>query len=193
MKSLLPGSAVMLMLVLAAPSVVVAQATVIRPDRELTPDETELRATMYQLRDTLSMLAGSASRMQRDFRRTSSAALVSRARQIELGCDAGIRNIPKAKEEVRTHPMKNALEAARQKRLLKAYDHLQAVLAECSKTYGAMAQPGKGEEVRAYGNARLESLRAGLKRYNHEADDFLSALQIPNRPLGAGPNPFNNG
>lgn len=193
MKSLLSGTAVVLMLVLAGPAVAAAQATVIRPDRELTPDEVALRSSMYQLRDTLGMLAGSASRMLRDFRQTSPAALVSRARQIDNGCQAGIRNIPKAKEEVRTHPMKNALETAQQKQLLKAYDDLQAVLSECSKTFSAMAQPGKGEEVRGYGNARLESLRAGLKRYNREADDFFSALRIPNRPLGAGPNPFNNG
>ncbi len=193
MKSLLSGSAVMLMLVLAAPSVAVAQATVIRPDRELTPDETELRSAMYQLRDTLAFLAGSASRMLRDFRRTSPAALVSRARQIETGCQAGIRNIPKAREEVRTHPMKTALETAQQKQLLKAYDDLHAVLSDCSTTFGAMAQPGKGEEVRGYGNARLQTLRAELKRYGREADDFFSALRIPNRPLGAGPNPFNKG
>jgi hypothetical protein len=193
MKSLLSGSAVVLMLMLAGPSVAAAQATVIRPDRELTPDETVLRSAMYQLRDTLGALAGSSSRMLRDFRRTSPEALVSRARQIENGCQAGIRNIPKAREEVRTHPMKNALETAQQKHLLKAYDDLEAVLTECSRTFSTMAQPGKGEEVRGYGNARLESLRAGLKRYNREADDFLSALRIPNRPLGAGPNPFNNG
>lgn len=193
MKSLLSGSAVVLVLMLAGPSVAMAQATVIRPDRELTPDETELRSAIYQLRDTLAMLAGSASRMQRDFRRTSPAALVSRARQIQHGCEAGLRNIPKAKEEVRTHPMKTALESAQQEQLLKAYDKLEAVLSDCGKTFGDMAQPGKGEEVRGYGNARLQTLRAELKRYGREADDFFSALRIPNRPLGAGPNPFNKG
>lgn len=193
MKSLLSKSAVLMLLVTAAPSLAAAQATVIRPDRKLTPDETELRSTMYQLRDTLAMLAGSTSRMLRDFRRTSPAALVSRARQIEQGCQAGLRNIPKAKEEVRTHPMKTQLETAQQQLLLKAYDSLHTVLSHCSETFSAMAQPGKGEEVRGYGNARLESLREGLKRYGREADDFFSALRIPNRPLGAGPNPFNNG
>lgn len=193
MKSLLSGSAVVLMLILAGPSVAVAQATVIRPDRELTPDETELRSVMYQLRDTLAVLGGSASRMLRDFRQTSSAALVSRARQIEIGCQAGLRNLPTAREEVRTHPMKTALESAQQKQMLKAYDDLQAVLSDCSKTFSTLAKPDMGEEVRGYGNVRLESLRAGLKRYGHEADDFFSALRIPNRPLGAGPNPFNNG
>lgn len=193
MKSLLSGSAVLMMLMVAGPSMAAAQATVIRPDRALTPDETELRSTMYQLRDTLALLAGSASRMLRDFRQTSPAALVSRARQIELGCQAGRRNIPRAREEVRTHPMKTRLEMAQQKQLLAAYDSLEAVLSGCSKTFSAMAQPGKGEEVRGYGNARLESLRAGLKRYGREADDFFSALRIPNRPLGAGENPFNKG
>jgi hypothetical protein len=193
MKSLLSGTAVLLVLLLTGTSAVAAQAAVVQPDRPLTPDETELRSAMYQLRDTLAMLSGAVSRMSRDFRQTSSAALISRARQIELWCQAGIRNIPKAEQEVKTHPMKTRLETAQQQQLLKAYGALHEQLSACSRTFSAMAQPGKGEEVRGYGNARLESLRAGLKHYGREADDFFSALRIPNRPLGAGPNPFNNG
>jgi hypothetical protein len=193
MMSLVYRSAVLTMLVAAAPSVVAAQATVVRPDRALSTDEIALRSAMYQLRDTLAMVSGSASRMLRDFRQTSPAALVSRARQIELWCQAGVRNIPVAEQKVRTHAMKTRLETAQQQQLLKAYVKLRADLTDCSKTFSTLAQPGKGEEIRAYGNARLDALRDGLISYGHEADDFFRALRIPNRPLGSGLNPFNNG
>ncbi|HET9602876.1 MAG TPA: hypothetical protein VFO96_01200 [Gemmatimonadales bacterium] len=193
MKSLLSRSAVLMLLVAAAPSMAAAQATVIRPDRALSPDEIELRSAMYQLRDTLAMVSGWASRMQRDFRQTSPAALVSRAREIALSCQAALRNVPVAEREVRTHAMKTRLETAQQQQFLKVYVKLRAELADCSKTFSAMAQPGKGEELRGYGNAWLESLREALQHYSREADDFFSALRIPNRPLGAGPNPLNKG
>ncbi len=185
------GAAVML--VFSAATTAVAQATVIRPDRRLTPAETELRSALYQLRDSLATLSGAAARMDRDFARTSPPALVSRARQVQLGCEAAARNIPDPEAKVRSHPMRTELEAKQQAQLLKAYTELDQALTACSKTFGAMAKPGAGEEVRGYGNARIRSLNVELKRYGRAADDFFSALRIPNRPLGAGPNPFNNG
>jgi hypothetical protein len=185
MKPLVRSAAVALL--------VQAQATVLRADRSLSPAEDTLRNALYQLRDTLAMLAGSASRMNRDFQQTSAAALVSRARQVEQGCQAGRRNIPQASEAVRVHPMRTRLETHEQVRLLAAYPVLDSVLSECAATFGAMAQPGKGEEVRGYGNARLVPLQTGLVKYSHTMADFLRALRIPNRPLGSGPDPFASG
>lgn len=193
MKQLLSGSALALVLLLVGIHPASAQATVVRPDRKLTSDEVALRSAIYQLRDTLAMLSGSASRMGRDFQQTSGAALISRARQITVWCEASARNIPQAADEVRGHPMRNRLESDQQERLLGSYLQLNKALKECSSTFGAMSQPGKGEEIRNYGNARLETLQSAIKSYGRAADDFFSALRIPNRPLGAGANPFNNG
>lgn len=190
MKSLVCSAAVAMLLVTVSTPALQAQATVIRPDRALTPEEEVLRGALWQLRDTLATLSGAASRMNRDFRKTSAAALVSHARQVQRGCEAGRRNIPQAEKAVRAHPMQTRLQTNEQVRLLAAYDSLDSVLSECAATFGEMAQPGKGEEVRGYGNVRLEPLRAELFDYGRAMKDFLRALRIPNRPLGAGPDPF---
>jgi hypothetical protein len=179
-----------MLLVTASTPALQAQATVIRPDRALTPDEEALRGALWQLRDTLATLSGAASRINRDFRQTSSAALVSHARQVQRGCEAGRRNIPQAEKAVRAHPLQTKLQTDEQVRLLAAYVSLDSVLSHCATTFGEMAQPDKGEEVRGYGNARLVPIRTELLSYGQAMKDYLRALRIPNRPLGSGPDPF---
>ena len=190
MKQLLSAGAVALALVLLGAGPLQAQAAVLRPDRELTPEESALRSALYQFRDTVAALSGASSRLQRDFRTTSDAALISHARQVKLWCDATTRNIPASVAAVKAAPVRTALQSKAQARLLDSYTRLGESLASCSTTFGAMAQPGAGEEVRGYGNARLEALTRAIREHSQLTDDFFSNLRIPNRPLGAKVNPL---
>jgi hypothetical protein len=190
MKPLLSHSAMLLVLVMLGSSPLRAQAAVVRPDRELTAEEAVLRTALYQFRDTVAALSGANSRMQRDFRATSDAALISRARQVQSWCDATARNVPASVAAVKAAPVQTSLQTKAQGRLLDSFSRLEAELTTCSTTFEAMAQPGKGEEVRGYGNARLQALSRAILDYSRLADDFFSALRIPNRPLGAKANPI---
>lgn len=167
-----------------------AQAAVVRPDRELNAEEAALRSAMYQFRDTVAALAGINSRMQRDFRATSSAALVSRARQVKTACDATARNIPPAVTAVKAAPVKTRLQVQAQNDLLDAYRQLGESVAKCSTTFGEMVSQASGDEIRGYANARLEALNRDVLRYSRSADAFFKTLDIPNRPLGSKANPL---
>lgn len=167
-----------------------AQAAVIRPDRELTPAESGLRATIYQLRDSLAMVSGAGARMERDFRTTSDAALISRARELARRCEAASRNVPATTAAVKGAEMQTGLQRDQQVRLLGGLTQLSEALAECSKRFGAMAAGSKGQEIRDYGNARLRPVKAELFRYESAVAGFFKALQIPNPPLGSHPNPI---
>jgi|GEM_PF-1418870 hypothetical protein len=190
MKPLLSHSAMVLVLVMLGSSPLRAQAAIVRPDRELTPEEAVLRTALYQFRDTVAALSGANSRMQRDFRATSDAALISRARQVKSWCDATARNLPASVAAVKAAPVQSSLQTKTQVRLLDSFSQLKRELTTCSTTFDGMAQPGQGEEVRGYANARLQALTGAILDYSRQVDAFFSALRIPNRPLGAKANPI---
>lgn len=167
-----------------------AQAAVVHPDRELNAEEAALRSAMYQFRDTVAALAGINSRMQRDFAATSSAALVSRARQVKLACDATARNISPAVAAVKAAPVTTKFQVQAQSRLLDAYKQLGESVTSCSTSFGEMVAQASGDRIRGYGNARLEALNRDILHYSASADDFFRTLSIPNRPLGSKANPL---
>ena len=70
---------------------------------------------------------------------------------------------------------------------------LAGVMARCSTEFGAMAQAGKAEEVRGYGNRRAEPILKTLEDYDFTAESFFATWGIEVRPLGARPNPLAGG
>jgi hypothetical protein len=178
------------MVVVASAGPLQAQATVLQPDRKLSPSEDSLQSALYQLRDTLAQLSGTVARMERDFRQTSDAALISRAREIHRNCLAADRNLPGVTAVVTGFPEGTRLQENQRRQLLGAITQLHEALAECTTGFEALAVPGKGDEIRGYGNARLMPLRRELLRYDSAVDGYFRSLRIPNRPLGSKANPI---
>ena len=69
-------------------------------------------------------------------------------------------------------------------------DSLRTALSQCRTVFGEMAEPGKGEEVRGYGNRRAEPILRALGDYDSAARDFFRAWRIDVRPVGARPSPM---
>jgi len=64
------------------------------------------------------------------------------------------------------------------------------VLGDCRTEFERLGSRGNGEEVRGYGNRRAQPVRAEIMHYESAVDGFFRALEIPNRPLGARPDPL---
>ena len=167
-----------------------AQAAVVLPDRPLPPAHARIQDAAYVLRDTLFAVTGAAARLTRDFRQTSDAALVSRAREMAAACDAAARNIDAPRSVLAETPAETDLQEREKKRLLTAYTQLSSAIGDCIEEFGPLTEPGKGEEIRGYGNRRASDVVREIRRYERALDGYFRAMRIPNRPRGTGPNPL---
>lgn len=167
-----------------------AQATMVLPDKPLPPEHARVRDAAYVLRDTLFAITGAAARLQRDFRQTSDASLTSRAREVALACAAAERNIATPRTLLGEMPADTRLREREKKRLLGAYDKLAAATQSCRDEFDGLAQPGKGEAVRGYGNHHASTVVREIRRYESALDGYFRAMNIPNRPRGARPSPL---
>ncbi|MGE5926911.1 MAG: hypothetical protein ACM357_06135 [Gemmatimonadota bacterium] len=167
-----------------------AQATMVLPDKPLPPEHARIQDAAYVLRDTLFAVTSAAARLNRDFRQTSDASLVSRAREIALACGAVERNIP-APRQVLTETATDSRFREREKgRLLAAFDDLARAASACTSRFDELSVAGKGEDVRGYGNRDAGLMVAEIREYERALDAFFRAMKIPNRPRGARPNPL---
>lgn len=178
------------LLVLAIAPGLQAQAAAVFPDQPLEANRATVRDAVYVLRDTLQPVIATIARLERDFRRTSPQLMSSRARELAASCTAAGRNIAPARGAVVKTKVDSKLKRAQQVRLQAALDSLALSMTRCSTEFAEMSKPGKGEEVRGYGNRRAQPVRAEILSYESAVDGFFRAMAIPHRPLGARPDPL---
>lgn len=164
-----------------------AQATVIQPEAPLDSARAGLRDTLLVLRDSLMTIDGAAARLQRDFRQTSAASLLSRARVMHDACARSVRTVPPTREAVLAAKLSEPLRLKRRRELVQALDRLVGVLSRCEADFAAMSRPGQGETVRGYSYARSEVVQGALRKYEENLRQFFSALGVYVSPAGSQP------
>jgi hypothetical protein len=178
------------LLAIAAVPALDAQAALVLPDQPLDSNRAAARDGIYVLRDSLYAVIAGIARLERDFRTTSTQSLTSRARELHSACAAAERNVAPVRKVVGATNTASKLQDREKVRLGKALGSLGGVLGECSAEFERLGTRGNGEEVRGYGNRRAQPVRAEIMRYETAVDGFFRALEIPNRPLGARPDPL---
>lgn len=167
-----------------------AQGTVVRPEPRLDAGRVALRDTLLQFRDSLNSVAAAASRLQRDFRQSSAASLLSRARTMHQACARSLRTLPGARKTVLEAEAANPRQLQRRGEMVAALDQLQKALVRCQADFAAMSRAGEAERVRGYGNDRAGRVVAAMRRYEGVLGQFLSSMGIKVNPLGAGTRPL---
>ncbi len=173
-----------------APSLALAQGGAIFPTKPLDPVRLHARNTLLVLRDSLMSVNSAAARMQRDYRETSAIALTGHARRVADACTRAARNVPEARAAVLDAPLTSRAQQRVQVTLLRMLDSVAVETTHCGSEFGALAAPGKGEDVRGYANRRIEPVLALLVRYDRAATGFFKVYQIDVDPIGARPNPL---
>jgi hypothetical protein len=168
----------------------VSAQTVVRPEPKLDAGRAALRDALLQFRDSLNTVHAAVSRLQRDYRESSPASLLSRARVMRQACARSVNGLPAARNAVLTAEASNALRLRRRTEIVAALDQLQKALVRCESDFAAMSQAGQGERVRGYGNDRAGRVQAALRRYEPALSAFLSAMGIKVTPLGAESRPL---
>jgi hypothetical protein len=167
-----------------------AQATMVLPDKPLPPAHARMRDAAYVLRDTLFAVTSAAARLNRDFRQTSDASLVSRAREMSLACGAVERNIADPRAAITGTATDSRFREREKQRLLAAFTDLARAAATCTSRFASLSEAGQGEEVRGYGNRDAAAMVSEIRKYEGALDGFFRSMNIPNRPRGARPNPL---
>lgn len=167
-----------------------AQATMVLPDKPLPPEHARVQDAAYVLRDTLYAVTGAAARLNRDFRQTSDALLLSRAREMTLACAAVARNITPPRTVLTETPTDTRLREREKQRLLGAFDDLAGAAAVCASRFEALSAQPKGDEIRGYGNRDAAVMVREIREYESALDGYFRAMNIPNRPRGARANPL---
>lgn len=164
-----------------------AQARVIQPEVPLDSARANLRDAVVILRDSLVTVDAAAARLQRDFRQTSGASLLSRARVMHDACARSARTVPATRETLLRAKLPVPRQARRRRELVNALDRLRGVLGRCEVDFAAMSRPGEGEAVRGYGYTRSQVVQGALQKYDQSLRQFLAAMGISVSPIGATP------
>jgi hypothetical protein len=180
----------LLLFSLATAPIALNAQTVVRPAGPLAAAHVPVRDAMLVLRDSLMTVNGAAARLQRDFRQTSDAALTWRAREIANACARSVRTVVPTRKALAAADARDRARMNTRAAVLRALDSLSVEMTRCSNEFGAMALPGKGEEVRGYGNRRAEPILKALYDYDATATRFFKAWGMDVRPLGARPDPL---
>jgi hypothetical protein len=181
---------VLLMLALTiAPATLHAQ-TVIVPAKPLDAPRARVRNTLLMVRDSLITVNSATARLQRDYRHTSAALLTQRARTVAEACARSSRVLPSARDAISQLVSDERQLHRTREGFLQAIDSLRTAMDRCQAEFAAMAVPGKGEEVRGYGNRRAEPIIDALNGYDAAANSYFKTWQMDVRPLGARPSPL---
>jgi hypothetical protein len=178
------------LLAIAAAPALHAQAALVLPEQPLDSNRAGARDAIYVLRDTLQPVIAAIARLERDFRTTSVQSLTSRARDLGHACAAAERNVAPVREVVGRTSTGSNLQRREQVRLGEGLTSLETMMGTCRTEFERLGKRGNGEEVRGYGNRRAQPVRAEILRYESAVDGFFRAMEIPNRPLGARPDPL---
>ena len=164
-----------------------AQVTVIQPEPPLDSARATLRDAVLILRDSLITVDAAAARLQRDFRQTSGASLLSRARVMHDACARSAQTIPSTRETLLAAQLAVPRHVKRRRELVNALGRLRGALGRCEVDFAAMSRPGEGETVRGYAYARSQVVQGALQKYEQSLRQFLAAMGIYVSPVGATP------
>lgn len=167
-----------------------AQGTVVRPQPKLDAGRVALRDALLQFRDSLNSIDAAASRLQRDYRQSSVASLISRARVMHQACARSVRALPATRKTVLGAEAADARQLQRRGEMVGALDQLQKALVRCEADFAGMSRAGEGEQVRGYGNHRAGRVLAAMRRYEGVLGQFLSTMGIRVSPLGTQARPL---
>jgi hypothetical protein len=178
------GAALVLAFLMICSKSLAAQASLATPDPPLDPARASLRDALLLLRDSLVSVDGAAARLQRDFRASSEASLLSRARVMHEACARSSRAVPPARGAVVSAKLSGPRKAKLRSELLRSMDRLHAALTRCENEFAQMSRAGQGEQVRGYGNNRADQAKASIRQYEETLGKFFGALGIKVRPSG---------
>jgi hypothetical protein len=164
-----------------------AQATVLQPEAPLDSARAALRDAVLVLRDSLITVDGAAARLQRDFRQTSGASLLSRARVMHDACARSARAVQPTREAILAAQLSEPQRVKRRRALVNALDRLRGALSRCEVDFAAMSRPGEGETVRGYAYARSQVVQGALRKYEESLREFMAAMGIYISPAGSTP------
>lgn len=179
---------ILLLLIAAWAPRLPAQGTVVLPETPLDSARAALRDDLYTFRDSLNTIDAAAARLHRDYRQASHAVLRSRARIMTEACTRSMRNVPLARKAVQAAAASNDARRRSRRELLGALDRLTTVLTRCKTEFDDLSQPGKGEAVRGYGNARALRIQSGLREYERVLSRYLSTMGIKTPLPGSRPS-----
>jgi hypothetical protein len=182
----------MLFAALAASGRSLAAQTVVQPEAELTPAQTAVRSSLYQLRDTLLLVEAASARIARDLGTASDPALRSRARVMVDRCHAAIAQGDSARAVVAREGLPSPDPKGVRKELDRALEVLQGHLRTCATQFAELSDPAKAEELRGYGIGRGERVQKAIRDYRPTASRYfrlaLGQQYWPNT-AGAGATP----
>lgn len=182
---LLPALALTVSLAAVPGATARAQAiTQAQPAPALDSARAGVRDAALRLRDSLTEVQAAGAHLSRDFRSTSSAALISRARIMHQACAAAARSLPAARAVFVAGPADAEFSDTARVRMLAAMDQLHGALTACRTQFGAWTDAGDGEAVRDYGNRRAGEIRASIRAYDNRLNAYLGSLGIELRPRG---------
>lgn len=160
---------------------------------KLSPERRQARDAVSTLRDSVSAAGGALAKLSADINTTSLQVLESRASTVVDRCAAADRQRAKSAEELATAQLTTPGELKAQKDMVAEMNSLKKTLDSCAATYQPLAKPGKGQEVRDYGNARARPIIAGLQKYEQSLKPFATDMKVQFRPLlnNAGKSPID--
>lgn len=169
-----------------------AAQTVVQPDRALTEQETVVRTSLYQLRDSLNAVAAASARIARDLQSASDAALRSRARVMANRCRAATTQLDSSRAVVNRTNLPAPDPKQTRGALDKALGQLRSTLIDCGTQFSGLTAPEKAEELRGYGIGRGEKVQTAIQAYRPVASQYFRAtFDQPYWPdtRGAGQTP----
>jgi len=184
-------ASLLLVLALAGTSSLAAQQFV-KKSAALSPGQQQSQDAVMMLRDSVTAAQAALAQLSRDFEQASPQSLESRAARIGERCAAGSRTVPVSRQLLRGAELGTPEMNTGRKMMLETFDRTASALAECEKTFTPLGKPGKGEEVRGYGNHLAEPIRKKLGQFDTAVPPFARALQLDVRTLlRAGPSPVD--
>ena len=132
--------------------------------KALSPEQEQAQKGIMLLRDSVLTVASALRQFQRDYAQASPRTLEAWARNAADRCAAAGRTVPVARALVASGNFVPTEMAKGQKDLVAAIDRTSKTFRSCDDTFRPLAERGKGEEVRAYGNRRAEPLIKDLQK-----------------------------
>jgi hypothetical protein len=170
-------------LVLAGAAPLAAQQAVMPAKKVLSPAQEQAQKGIMLLRDSVLGAQSALQQLERDYQQAAPRTLESWARRIADRCAAAQRTVPVSRALVSAGEFVQREMIQGQKDMVRAIDRTVATLKHCEATFTPLSEPGKGEEVRAYGNSLATPIRKDLEKYNKAVKDAARSLDLDIRTL----------
>jgi hypothetical protein len=146
---------------------------VVQPEAKLDAAQTAVRASLYQLRDTLLLVEAASARIARDLRSASDPALRSRARVMVNRCQAAILQTDSTRSVVARGALPEPDPKGVRGALDRALGELRGQLQQCTIQFTELSAPAKAEELRGYGIGRGQRVQDAIRKYRPTASQYF--------------------